>query len=313
MLASKSVREKGKTGIEFYSKDGEIVSIADDYLQHTHKSIGEDIGGPEVVVTTRAFPNEEFHGKLKFVAPHVDDQTRTLTVRFELTNPEHKLRPGSTANVRLKIAPQDLPELAAATNQNAAAQEKLAHGEVLAVPEGAVIDTGDRKIVYRQTEPGVFEGVLVKLGPRMIGPNDISYYPVLSGLKAGEAIVTGGSFLVDAETRLNPAAGSIYFGGSGSKAAGNTTVRATTPEDPDAKIIAALAQLSPADRKLAESQRFCPILTTSRLGSMGPPIKVMLNDRAIFVCCAGCKKSAEDKPQATLEKIDALLQNKVAP
>ena len=76
-------------------------------------------------------------------------------------------------------------------------------------------------------------------------------------LAAGDQIVTSGSFLVDAETRLNPAAGSIYFGGSGGgkNSTGASAVRATTPDDPDAKITAALAKLSPADRKLAEQQR----------------------------------------------------------
>src|SRR6185503_3683187 len=49
----------------------------------------------DVTAKTRAFPNEEFHGKLAFVYPHVDSDTRTVTVRFELNNPGHKLRPGS--------------------------------------------------------------------------------------------------------------------------------------------------------------------------------------------------------------------------
>ena len=58
------------------------------------------------------------------------------------------------------------------------------------------------------------------LGPRMTDPDGAPFYPVLHGLNAGDRVVTSGSFLVDAETRLNPAAGSIYFGNSsGSKTA----------------------------------------------------------------------------------------------
>jgi len=56
-----------------------------------------------VVATTRAFPNEEFDGTLKFVYPHVDQATRTLTVRFEIDNPGHKAPPrrhGDRAAVR---------------------------------------------------------------------------------------------------------------------------------------------------------------------------------------------------------------------
>ena len=123
-----------------------------------------------------------------------------------------------------------------------------------------MIDTGSQKIVYREVEPSVFDGVLVELGPKMMGADGVTYYPVLSGLDAGMKIVTTGSFLVDAETRLNPAAGSIYFGGSGGAGGSRnsaTTVRPTTPEDPDAKLAASLATLSAEDRMAAMSQRFC--------------------------------------------------------
>ncbi len=71
---------------------------------------------------------------------------------------------------------------------------------VLSVPESAVIDTGIRKIVYVETESGVYDARAVTLDNR-VG----AYYPVIDGLKAGQRIVSQGSFLVDAEARLNPA------------------------------------------------------------------------------------------------------------
>lgn len=83
-------------------------------------------------------------------------------------------------------------------------------GEVLAVPESAVIDTGSKKIVYIESRPGVFDGIRVELGPESDG-----FYPVIKGLRAGERVAAAGAFLVDAETRLNPAAGSTYVGASG--------------------------------------------------------------------------------------------------
>jgi Cu(I)/Ag(I) efflux system membrane fusion protein len=73
--------------------------------------------------------------------------------------------------------------------------------EVLSVPETAVIDTGRRKVVYVETEPGVFEGREVVLGPR-IGNS----YPVLDGLMPGEKVAAAGAFLIDAESRINPGA-----------------------------------------------------------------------------------------------------------
>src|SRR6185436_12147639 len=136
------------------------------------------------------------------------------------------------------------------------AKAKLDEGDVLAVPESAVIDTGGQQIVYRERSPGVFEGVEVALAPLMTATGGVPFYPVLRGLAAGEAVVTSGSFLVDAETRLNPAAGSIYFGGSGGSQSGASAVsaiRPSTPQDPEAQIDAALAELSPEDFALAES------------------------------------------------------------
>ena len=85
-----------------------------------------------------------------------------------------------------------------------------------------------------------------------------------------------------------------------------TTVRPTTPENEDAKLIAALKKLTPEDRLLVEQQKFCPILENSRLGSMGLPVKVIVNGRPIFVCCPACEKPATDEPLETLKKVDLL-------
>src|SRR5579863_4571988 len=260
-----------------------------------------------VTATTRAYPDEAFHGLLTFIYPHVDQQTRTVTVRFELDNPGHRLRPGTTATVRVKVPPREIRALTQAigSNPEIVKLDLLDQGLVVAVPETSVIDTGSQTIVYRQTLPGVYEGVKVDLGPRMSGPDDVPFFPVLRGLVPGEKIVAAGSFLVDAETRLNPAAGSIYFGGSGGSKGGSsvTTVRPSTPEDPDAKLAASLAELSAEDRSLAESQKFCPILKNNRLGSMGTPVKLDVDGHTVFVCCEACKEQALDAPEKTLAEV----------
>ena len=74
-------------------------------------------------------------------------------------------------------------------------------GQVLSIPESAVIDTGTRKVVYVETEPGVYEGREVVLGPR-----SGDRFGVLEGLAPGEKVAAAGAFLIDAESRLNPAA-----------------------------------------------------------------------------------------------------------
>lgn len=278
-------------------------------VTHQRDSNGTVVEGVTVTAATRAAPNEPFEGKLTFVYPHVDQTTRTATVRFEVDNPEHRLRPGATADITLKISADRIPSLVSASHQKSASP--VGKHDVFGIPESAVIDTGHQKVVYREASPGVFEGIEVTLGPRMEDPDGLTLYPVIAGLSQGDRIVTNGSFLVDAETRLNPAAGSIYFGGSG---ASNETpsrasaVRPSTPEDPDANIKANLAKLSPADRILAEEQRFCPVLKTSRLGSMGVPVKLSVEGQVVFVCCPGCNGKALSNPKETLETVRQLKE-----
>lgn len=266
-----------------------------------------------VSVASRAFPDEPFEGKLSFIHPHVDEATRTVAIRCEVENPGHKLLPGTTVTMTLKVPPEALEALIRSAAGDIERQEKLQTGLVLAVPESAVIDTGSQRIVYRESQPNVFEGVQVELGPRMTGPNGGTFYPLLSGLTAGERVVAAGSFLVDAETRLNPAAGSIYFGGSGGSQSSESNVtraRPSTPEDPDAKLASALASLSSEDRALAEAQKFCPILKKNRLGSMGPPVKLDIAGKTVFLCCKGCKEPALEDPDETLAQVARLLDAK---
>ena len=96
-------------------------------------------------------------------------------------------------------------------------------GEVLAVPESAVIDTGSRTVVYVERMPGMFDGVEVRLGPRCG-----AFYPVVEGLEPGQAVAVAGAFLVDAETRLNPSLAAGYFG---AKRAEVAAPKAAAPAD----------------------------------------------------------------------------------
>jgi Cu(I)/Ag(I) efflux system membrane fusion protein len=209
----------------------------------------------------------------------------------------------------------------------------LTADSVLAVPQQAVIDTGERKIVYVQRHPDTFEGVEVRLGPR-----SGEYYAVAEGLLAGDRVASAGAFLVDAETRLNPAAASAYFGATGGPQPGSSTGNATgsspgaavsavdgesnikqgtnTATRPSAaadragaktasakKIRDNLAKLSDADRKAALAQGVCPV-THKQLGSMGVPVKVTIKNRTVFLCCDGCEAQATGDPAATLREID---------
>jgi membrane fusion protein, copper/silver efflux system len=260
----------------------------------------------KVAAATRAFPGRPFTGTLSFLFPHVDAETRTLTVRFDVPNKGHELRPGMTATVTLKLD----HDLLAKTPAGARLQSR--EGKTLAVPETSVIDTGARKLVYRQALPDTFDGVAVELGPKLTAPNGGAYYPVLSGLVEGDRVVTAGSFLIDAETRLNPALGSTYIGGSSGGKSGGAVVRPTTPEDKDTKVAAALAKLPPADRKLAEAQAWCPV-QRDRLGVMGVPVRVKTPDgRPLFVCCEACRSEAEADPSGMFGRVEELKRMRTA-
>lgn len=208
--------------------------------------------GREVVATVEGFPGETFPGKVAFVDPVLDPATRTVGVRMDLANPAGRLRPGMYATATVRVPVADLepfrsrapeapaaaagprtewwcpmhPEVTADHDGETCAKcggmklvprevKGVAAGTVLAIPELAVVDTGVRKAVYRESSPGVFDAVEVVLGPRAGG-----HYPVISGLAAGDRVVAAGAFLVDAETRLNPAAAAAYFGASGSPSGG---------------------------------------------------------------------------------------------
>ena len=173
-------------------------------------------------------------------------------------------------------------------------------GEVLAVPETAVLDLGDRRVVYVERMPGMFDAVEVVVGPRCDG-----YYAVLRGLEPDQRVAATGAFLLDAETRLNPSIAAGYFGAS--LADVSSSGGTAPPQQHDAnnqeEILAALEKLPPEERAAAERQKRCPI-TGMPLGSMGTPVKVEIQNQSVWLCCAGCESEALDNPEQTLKKLN---------
>lgn len=106
----------------------------------------------------------------------------------------------------------------------------------------------------------------------------------------------------------------LFFGtclviGCGEKPA---SAPATTPAAPaaastdEAKFSEAIAELPEEDRAAATAQKFCVVSSKSRLGSMGMPFKIMIEDKPVFLCCEGCKDEALKDEQATLAKVEKL-------
>ena len=144
-----------------------------------------NIGTP-AVITTSAYPDKVLHGRVSYIDPRVDPQTRTAQVRIELANPRESLKLGMFVDVNFGGATQ-----AAAGGQAATA-----------VPRSAVQIIGAKQVVFVATDrAGEFVQREVSIGPEING-----MLPVYSGVSAGERVVTEGSFLLRAESlKLNPA------------------------------------------------------------------------------------------------------------
>lgn len=135
--------------------------------------------GQEANATLLAFPGRRFRGKVAFVYPMVTAATRTVRVRIELPNPDMALVPDMYGSV----------EIAA-----------RAGAPALAVPDGAVIDSGTRRVALVAKGEGRFEPRAVKIGRRGEG-----YLEVLEGVSEGERVVVAANFLIDAESNLKSA------------------------------------------------------------------------------------------------------------
>jgi Cu(I)/Ag(I) efflux system membrane fusion protein len=129
-------------------------------------------------VSVPYLPGRQFGGAVSYIAPTVEEKTRTVKVRLEVANPGDALKPDMFADVTLEAG----------------------IGRGLALPESALIDTGSRKLVFVDREDGHLEPREVRLGVK-VGTD----YQVLSGLRAGEKVATSANFLLDSESSLRAA------------------------------------------------------------------------------------------------------------
>ncbi|HVK15206.1 MAG TPA: hypothetical protein VM597_41085 [Gemmataceae bacterium] len=86
----------------------------------------------------------------------------------------------------------------------------------------------------------------------------------------------------------------------------NEAAKPQATTDAEAKIQANLNKLPPEDRALAEEQIFCATEPENRLGGMGVPVKVLVKGEPVFLCCKGCEKNVQEKPDETLATVKRL-------
>ncbi len=143
--------------------------------------------GMPATLTLNAFPNREFNGKTVFIDPMLDPMTRTVKVRITFPNPTKELKPEMFGEVVLKGLPHD----------------------GVTVPIDAVIDSGTTHVVFVAVGNGKFRPRLVRLGD-----SDDTQVEIVSGLTAGEKVVTRANFLVDSESRLRASLAELAGGAS---------------------------------------------------------------------------------------------------
>jgi len=167
-------------------------------------------------ITVDAYPGRVFHGRVDYILPQLDMNTRTLPVRLVFPNPGLKLRPGMYVNVGVK------PTM----------------GRQLVVPASAVFHSGTKNLVFVYRGEGSIEPREVELGPQ-VGDELV----VIKGIRVQEQIVTSANFLIDSEAQLQAAAGAFVPPppGAGQAASMNVPVQQqadvelTTDPDPPHK------------------------------------------------------------------------------
>jgi RND family efflux transporter MFP subunit len=146
--------------------------------------------GKEATLTLSQQPGLALKGKVTFVSPVLNPDSRTLTVRFEFPNPGLVLKPQMYVDVSLGLA--------------------ASAGVV--VPDSALMDTGLRTVVFVEIAPGTFEPRVVSVGVRGEGQAEI-----LAGVREGELVAVKANFLLDSESRLRSAIERMTSGKDGSR------------------------------------------------------------------------------------------------
>jgi membrane fusion protein, copper/silver efflux system len=144
--------------------------------------------GQRATLSLSYWPDRKWQGKVSYILPTVDEKTRTVKVRIEIANPKNELKPEMFGDVVIDTAARS----------------------ALVVPEDAVIVTGTRKVAFVAVGGGRLEPRTIETGLHVDGK-----YEVKSGIKAGEKVAAGASFLLDSEAQLRAAVSGMARDGGG--------------------------------------------------------------------------------------------------
>jgi RND family efflux transporter MFP subunit len=203
------ITERNALPNAYVQPDTKLYTIADlstvwVYANVFQNDVGRLKPGSSAQVTVDAYPGRAFNGRIDQILPQVDMTTRTVRVRLVFSNPGVILKPGMYVNVALSVP----------------------LGRQLVVPSSAVLQSGSRSIAFLDHGEGNLEPRTIQTGPALDGS-----VVVLSGLKAGDKVVTSANFLVDSEAQLQSA-----FSGSAPAAQPSAPSAASTSPAPQIHI-----------------------------------------------------------------------------
>ncbi|HNS22154.1 MAG TPA: efflux RND transporter periplasmic adaptor subunit [Sedimentisphaerales bacterium] len=258
--------------------------------------------GQHVQFTTESYPGETFRGWISFLDPVLDPVTRTVKVRVEAPNPDGRLKPEMF--VRAVVASQIAqggrvmePEMAGKwicpmhpsivkseegvcdiCGMDLVTTESLGYvaastpeAPPLVIPDTAPLITGKRAVVYVRkpdAQMPTFEGREIELGPRAG-----RYYLVVSGLQAGEQVVTSGNFKIDSALQIQARPSMM------------------NPQDVAKSSSVPLAGIE---------QKTCPVMEGNPID---PSIFVEYKGKRVYFCCRGCDKKFLADPEKYIVKL----------
>ena len=201
------------------------------------------------LVTVDAYPGRQFHGRIDQILPQVDAATRTGRVRLVFPNSGVTLKPGMYVNVQIAMP----------------------LGRQLVVPSSAVLQSGERAVAFVDHGNGNLEPRTVVLGPQV---NDAVV--VVSGLKAGERVVSSANFLVDSEAQLQSAFQNFAPPAAQQPPTGTATTAeqiqfdlSTSPSPPNKGADTLRVRLAGADGKPATGLQVTAVLFMPAMPAMG--------------------------------------------
>ncbi len=275
------IEKKIQDGV-YFSEGTSLFEIADLSTVWNIVEVFEDDAvhiknGSQVKLILPSQPGVELTGRVTFIYPVINPETRTVKIRTEFANTSNRLKPNMFGETVFSID--------AGTN--------------IIVPQSAVLLTGSRNIVWLKVSENTFEPKEVSLGIKMK-----DHYEIKTGLKENDEVVVSGGYLIDSESQLKTGMQTGHNHNTTTSDV-NTEMKKPVVKEPEMDITDHSSHSS-NEKKLTETQEIfnavCPILG----GKVSPKVKpVEYKGKLIGFCCPGCDKDFLENPELYMKNLSS--------